>query len=69
VRGQSLNIEQHQSMAAKHLTHGQERKVAEVFMIDGIELVVLDQFQQVREFHGDDAMVAQQELKPGDEIV
>ena len=50
-----LHIEKSQPMVRKYLLHREEGEIREVFVIYGIELVLLDQSKQVRELKGDDA--------------
>ncbi len=40
-----------------------------MLVVDGVELIVLHQFQQMRKLHGDDAALAQKKLHAGDEVV
>ena len=68
MRGKFLDVEQHDAMAGEDLFDGQEGEVGKMFVIDGVELVFLDEPQQVREFHGDDAMGFEQRFQSCREV-
>ena len=48
---------------------GHEREIRIVLVVDGVELDVLDEFEQVRELEGRSALRFQERRDPGNEIV
>src|SRR5580698_7333827 len=56
-------------MRSENLLCGQERKIAEVLMIDRIELILLHQPHQMRKLDSDDTTRPQQDLHPCDKVV
>src|SRR5713101_4395810 len=52
MRGQLLDVKQHQSVGVKNLFRGQEGEVREMLVVDRVKLILLHQFQQVRELEG-----------------
>ena len=64
-----LDVEHPQAVRGEHATHGEQREVAEVLVVDRVELALLDQTQQVRELDGDHAGGLEQDLHPGNEVV
>src|SRR4029079_6345246 len=69
VRRQPLHVKERQPMVTEDGAYRGEGKIAEVLVVDGIERVVAHQFQQVRELHRDETILAQQQLQSGDKIV
>src|ERR1019366_10715832 len=67
--GQLVHVEQRQVMRREYLLDSEERKVTEVLVVDGVELVLLHQSLQVRKFHGDDAARLEQALHAGNEVI
>ena len=67
--GQLLDVEQRQPVGGEDPPHGGEREVGEVLVVDGVELVLLEQPQQVRELHRDRPARRQRDRQPGDEVV
>jgi len=55
-----LDLEETQSVVREDLFNDEKREVAEVFMVDGVELVLRHQLQQVGKFHRDHAARLQQ---------
>ena len=49
--------------------HREEREVREVLVVDGVELVVPHQLEEVRELHRDDAVGGEQRGHAADEVV
>src|SRR5579864_9135241 len=69
MRREFLYIEQRQPVGQKYFLGGNEGKIREMLMINGVELVALHQAHQVRKFHRDDACGFKQNLHARDEIV
>ena len=69
VGGQFFHIEEHQAVGRENLLDGRERQVAEVLVVDGVELIALDQPLQVRELHRDDTLRGQQGAQALHEVV
>jgi hypothetical protein len=69
VRLELLDIEQLEPVVGEHALGGQAREVLEVLVVDRVELVVLDEPQQVRHLDRHHAVVGQQDLEAGDEVV
>src|SRR6266705_75388 len=69
VRRQFLDVKKRDAVVRKDPFDRHERQVAEVLVVDGVELVVGYQPRQMRELHGDHAMRRQQELHATDKIV
>ena len=64
-----FDIPEAQSLGGEHALHRVEREVGEVLVIDGVELGLFDQPQQVREFQGEGAAGLEGGLKAGGEVV
>ena len=64
-----LDVEELEPVVGEHALGGQAGEVLEVLVIDRVELVVLDQPQQVRHLDRHHAVVGQQDLEAGDEVV
>ena len=47
MRGQLLDIEEHKTMGGKNLLDRRERQIGKVFVVDGIELVLLHKTDQM----------------------
>ena len=58
---QFLDVEKLQSVARKDTLDHQKREVRIMLVIDGVELHILDQAQQMREFHGQHAIFGEQD--------
>ena len=67
--GNSFHMKHRQSVPGKHRYQRGERKVIDVFVIDGIELSPLDQINGVRELQDEPPTGLQNFAKTGDEIV
>ena len=48
---------------------GEQRKVGKMLVVYRVKLVVLDQSQQMRKFHGDDAVPLQEDPQSRDKVV
>jgi hypothetical protein len=68
VGRQLLDIEYAQSRGRHHAFGAEERKIEKVLVIDGVELHLLDQIQQVRKFERGDALGRKQFGEPGDKV-
>src|ERR1700758_197056 len=66
---QLLDIKECQAVASEDLLRGQEGEIAEVFVIDRIELILFHQPHQMRKLDGDDTTRPKQDLHSGDEVV
>src|SRR5262249_16963020 len=64
-----LDVEQHQAVVSEDPLHRREREIRKVLVIDGVELILVHQLEQMRKLHRDDAARSQQTAHPGDEIV
>ena len=69
MRRQLLHVEQLQTVMEEDLLHGAKAEVREVLMVDGVELVLFDEPQQVGEFHRDHARGSEQLPHPTDEVI
>src|SRR5271154_818078 len=69
MRRNFIDIEERQTMGCEDLFSCRERKIGEVLVINGVELVLLYQAQEVGEFHGDKAVGLKQEFHAGNEVV
>src|SRR5690349_13016835 len=69
MRPQHLHIEESEAVVREHLFDRQEREVGEVLMVDGVELIVRHQAQQVRKLHRQHAVRLQQDLHSCHKIV
>src|SRR6185436_4801316 len=69
MRRELLDVEDTQAASSEDVADGHERQVGEVFVVDGVELVSLDEPQQMGKFHRDDAAIAQEDLHPTHEII
>ena len=58
-----------QTMAAEQCVGTRNRKVAEMFMIDGVELAFLDQIAHIRKLDNGHAIVPEHRPDAGDKIV
>ena len=67
--GNFLDVEDAQAVGGEDAARGAEREVREVLVVDGVELVLLDEAREVRELHRDDAVGLQQLLDAGHEVV
>src|SRR5215208_6385668 len=56
VSRELLNIEESKTVPCENLLDGKERKIRKVFVIDRVELVLLDELQQMRKLHGENAI-------------
>ena len=57
VRRNFVDVEYRQAMRCEQALHRQERVIAEMFVIDGVELVALDEPHQMLDLnHGDAAL-------------
>ena len=57
---QFLDVEHPQTVSREHPLDGQQRQVAEVLVIDGVELDLGHQAQQMGKLHRKDALVLEQ---------
>ena len=64
-----LDVEQLQSLAAQDALHGVQPQVGEMLVVDGVELRLLHQLQQVRELQCQCAVRRQHLAQPGHEVV
>ena len=69
MRRELFDVEDSDAVASEDRRHREEREVREVLVVDGVELVVLHQLEQVRELHGDDAVGGEQHRHSRDEVV
>ena len=67
MRRDLLDVEELQPVRCEHALDRKEREVREVLVVDRVELRLLDQPQQVRELHREDAVRREQCLQAGDE--
>src|SRR6266536_2734141 len=67
--GQLLDVEDDQPVVAEDVPGDQQGEVREVLVVDGVELVALEQPGQVRELDGGDAAGREQDPHPGHEVV
>src|ERR1700758_3183203 len=59
---QFLDVEECQAVASEDLLCGQEGEIAEVFMIDRVELILFHQPHQMRKLDGDDTTRSKQDF-------
>ena len=64
-----LDVEHAQAVGGEDALDGGQRQVGEMLVVDGVELVLRDQSQQMRELEGGDTFGLQQAGEAGDEIV
>ena len=64
-----LDVEHLEAVARGHALDRDQREVGEVLVIDGVELVLVDQRLEMRELERDDALRRQQMRHAGDEVV
>ena len=64
-----LDVEEAHTVVREDGRHREEREVREVLVVDGVELVVPHQLEEVRELHGDDAVGGEQRGHAADEVV
>src|SRR6185369_3911680 len=69
VRRQFVDVEQAQAMVREYALDRSEAQVREVLVVDGIELVLVHEPQQMRELHCDDTALLQQDRHPADKVV
>ncbi len=69
MRRQLLDVEDHQAVLREDALRHHEREVAEVLVIDGVELVLRHQPREMRKLHRDDTAGGQQAFHAADEIV
>ena len=69
VGGDLLDIEQLEAVVAEDRLGGVEREVAEVLVVDGVELVLVDQPHDVGELHRQHTGRGERDLHAGDEVV
>ncbi len=69
VRRDLLDVGDAQAAGGEDAAHRVERQVGEMLVVDGVELRVLDQAQQMREFQGDGAAGLERGLHALGEIV
>ena len=69
VRGQLLDVEQGQAVRREDPAHGGEREVGVVLVVDGVELVLVHQPQEMGELHREHAGGAEKDLQAGHEVV
>jgi hypothetical protein len=69
VGGVFFNIEDNQAIVREDAVHRSEGKVGEMFVINGVELVLRHQPQEVREFKRGNAFGLKQYGKTCDEVV
>ena len=66
---QFLHVENHEAVPGENRVYGREGEIREVFVIDGIELIVRDQLHEMRELDRDHAARSQRDLQSSDEVV
>jgi len=64
-----LDVEDRKTVPGGHALHRQKRDIAEMLVIDGVELDLLNQPQQVRKLHRQYPGRLQEQGQAGDEIV
>ena len=69
VSGQFFDVEHAKASRQEYLEYRVKRKVGKVFVIDGIELALLEQSQKMREFQGDGAVFRKQAFEAQREII
>src|ERR1700750_2679853 len=69
MRGQLLNVDKDEAVALGQRGDGCRGEIAEVLVINGVELVVLEQRLEAREFKCDDPVALYQPGGAADEIV
>src|SRR5260370_4173292 len=69
VRREFLHVEERQAMCSENLLDGEKRKIGEVFMVDGVKLILLHQSLEMRKFHGDDAVRLQKNLHTANKVI
>src|SRR6185503_19577976 len=69
MRRNLFDVEYSKPMLRENFFDGAERKIGEVFMIDGVELVICHDPHEVREFHRHDALWFEQYLEALHEII
>jgi len=68
VGRQFLGVEQGQAVSREYLAHDMEREVAEMLVVDGVELVLRHEPAQMRELHGRRAARFQEAPNPFHEV-
>lgn len=69
VGGELFDVEEGEAVAGEDVADHAEGEVAEVLVVDGVELVAFHEALEVGEFHGDGAVRLEETLHAGDEIV
>src|SRR5881296_4629866 len=69
MRRQLFYVKQRESMGGEHRLRAEKREVGKMLMVNRVELVLLDEPHEVREFDGDGAKRLQQDLEAGDEVI
>ena len=69
MRGNFVNIKKFQSLGPENFTNRVKREIRKMFMVDGIKLVIINQLNQVREFHGNDTIGLENALHSAYKII
>src|SRR6266404_5443686 len=69
VRRQFLHVEKSQAMRGENLLRCVKRKIGEVFMVDGVKLILIHQPMEMRKFHRNDATRFQKNLHAANEVI
>ena len=69
MRSELEHVEHLEPVRAQDHARREEREVGEVLVVDGVELIALDQPDQVRELDRDDALRREDRLHAGREVV
>src|ERR1700722_10569632 len=64
-----FDIENLQPVFSEDALNGMKAQIRKMLVVDRVELVLLHQAKQMREFHRDDPCWTKEDFHPGDEIV